>query len=146
MRVKYVLKKTETMRFNEKFVKGGDSSCWNWNGAKDWGGYGQFRGRKRMTTAHRWSYQTYVGPIPDGLVIDHLCRNPSCVNPKHLEAVTHRENTLRGVGPAAKNARKTHCKHGHEFNKENIYIQSGHRSCRECGRRRVREYRSRIAS
>jgi hypothetical protein len=86
-----------------------------------------------MIYAHRLAYQLLVGPIPEGLVIDHLCRNPPCQNPAHMECVTHRENTLRGASPHAMNARKTHCKRGHEFTFQNTYVDAkGCRSCLAC--------------
>jgi hypothetical protein len=123
--------------------------CWQWLGARGGSGsaYGVFGkgGRGNSGYAHRWSYEHFVGPIPDGYDIDHLCRNPTCVNPAHLEAVPHRENLRRGDTFAAANAAKTHCKHGHEFTEENTYItSSGSRSCRRChaiwerGRRALR--------
>jgi hypothetical protein len=90
--------------------------------------------------AHRFSYEAYVGPIGAGLHIDHLCRVRSCVNPKHLEPVTQRVNTLRGEGRAALQLRVTHCPRGHEYTPDNIYLWRGHRACRTCvlarGRRR----------
>lgn len=82
---------------------------------------------------HRWMYERMVGPIPDGLVLDHLCRNPPCCNPAHLEPVTERENTLRGMNPHARNARKTHCMRGHAFDEKNTAItKQGYRQCRAC--------------
>lgn len=80
------------------------------------------------------SHELHKGPIPEGLVIDHLCRNRGCVNPDHLEAVTQRENILRGEGLAAANARKTHCPKGHPYSGENLYVvpSSGRRQCRIC--------------
>ena len=108
-------------------------------------GYGCFNDGTRLTGAHRFAYELLVGPIPSDLHIDHLCRNPSCVNAAggHLEPVTQRENTLRGTGPAAVNATLTHCKNGHEFTEENTYIKTGRngkkmRECRAC-RRKPRE-------
>lgn len=71
--------------------------CWNWTGYRNRGGYGRYMHQKRMQLAHRVSYELLVGPVPDGLVIDHLCRNPSCVNPDHLEPVTNAENIRRGL-------------------------------------------------
>jgi hypothetical protein len=83
--------------------------------------------------AHRVLYRLVNGPIPIGAEIDHLCRNRSCVNPDHLEAVSHRENLMRSpIAPAAINARKTHCKYGHEFTQTNTYVSSGRRRCRLC--------------
>jgi hypothetical protein len=86
-----------------------------------------------------------VGPVPDGLVLDHFaCDNPPCVNPSHLRPVTHWENSSRGNSPAAVNARKTHCKNGHEFTPENTGTLHGYgRWCRECDRESSRKRRAR---
>lgn len=74
-----------------------------------------------------------VGPIPEGMDLDHTCRNRGCVNPEHLEPVTTQVNTLRGIGPTAENARKTHCKHGHPLEGDNLYVDpEGKRKCRAC--------------
>lgn len=117
-----------------------DTGCWVWQRQKDTNGYGRLRLNGRaggMTAAHRHYFESNVGPIPDGLEIDHLCRNRACVNPSHLEPVTKRENILRGGGTGAMNARKTHCVHGHEFTPENTDITiRGHRRCRICRRER----------
>src|SRR2546427_313621 len=87
--------------------------CHEWRGALVGDGYGQFSiGRKRIP-AHRFAYESSKGPIPKGLTIDHLCRNLRCVNPLHLEAVTLKENILRGTSFSAKRAKQTQCKHGH---------------------------------
>lgn len=112
-----------------------NGDCQIWDGARSGRRYGGLgRGAERRL-AHRVAYEQAHGPIPAGLEIDHLCRNPLCVNPDHLEAVTHRENVLRGVGPTALNARKTHCKRGHEFSPENTYRDpAGGRRCRQCAR------------
>ena len=114
--------------------------CWVWTVAKYENGYGQFWDGSRNVRAHRFSYELHRGPIPEGLQLDHLCRNPSCVNPSHLEAVTQRENILRGVGLGAQRARQTHCINGHEL----VYIPgSGRRRCRTCSREYVRRYEAR---
>ena len=87
--------------------------------------------------AHRLSYLIHKGPIRDGYEIDHLCRTPSCVNPDHLEAVTHRENSLRGLSPMALYAQRSHCINGHEFTPENTARYGSGRSCKQCNRDRV---------
>lgn len=138
-------------RFVSKIdVSGSGSDCWLWTGCLTERGYGLFwlRGNVR---AHRFSYETFVGPIPDGLVIDHLCRTRACVNPDHLEPVTDRENVLRGTGPTAKNARALTCQNGHEFTIENTYTRPGYgdRQCRTCrreeGRRRFQAVSAGVA-
>lgn len=109
------------------------SGCWLWTGSLNTGGYGQLMVRAGVNrTVHRLAYQLLVGPIPQGLQLDHLCRTRSCFNPAHLEPVQARTNVLRGVGPAAANSRKTHCKHGHEFTPENTYLVRTGRECRTC--------------
>lgn len=110
-------------------------TCWNWLAGKDWDGYGIFhdRGSRR---AHRWSYEQAHGAIPDALALDHLCRNPGCVNPEHLEPVTSRENTMRSpVAPAAINAAKDVCERGHDF----TVLASGRRVCRVCQAHHLRK-------
>lgn len=116
--------------------------CWVWMGGTSGKGHGKFYDDGRSQQAHRWSYETFVGPIPEGLVLDHTCRNRSCVNPLHLRPVTQLHNTLIGEGPTAKNRRKTHCKNGHEFTEENTLRRKdrpGHRECRECRNGRERQ-------
>lgn len=117
--------------------------CWLWGGLILNNGYGQFYVDSRQVLAHRYAYEDRVGPIPEGLVIDHLCRTPSCVRPDHLEAVTQQENVLRGRGLTARFARATHCVNGHEFTAENTLQRKGGRACRTCKNRRQREYTER---
>lgn len=123
-----------TERFWERIEK--TDGCWFWRGNISVWGYGIWQpGRGRSLRAHRVAYEAVVGPIPAGLVLDHLCRVKDCVNPAHLEPVTDRVNTLRGVGPSAINAAKTECKHGHPFTPENTRIDhKGKRVCRICDR------------
>lgn len=98
--------------------------CWLYAGYVNPHGYA----RTGNTFAHRAMYEAVIGPIPEGLVIDHLCRVRHCINPAHLESVTSRENTQRGY---KKN--KTHCVHGHEYTIENTVTDKiGRRNCREC--------------
>lgn len=125
-----------------------ENGCWMWTGnCHPETGYGRlWFDRHDDRLAHRLAYEWSVGPIPAGLVIDHLCRHRSCVNPSHLEPVTSAVNTMRGVGIGAINAAKTHCLRGHPFDSENTYvvkIYNGNlgRSCKECSRIRKRERR-----
>lgn len=117
-------------------------TCWLWTGGRGDYGHGVYHVTHRhQVRAHRYAYEELVGPIPDGLVLDHLCRNPPCVNPAHLEPVTQRVNTLRGATIPAANAAKTHCVNGHPFDEANTYIRpDGARSCRTCCRARTREW------
>lgn len=114
-------------------------ACWLWPKFRDRDGYGRAFFRGSTWLAHRASYESLVGPIPDGLTLDHLCRTRACVNPEHLEPVTRGENLLRGETLQGINSRKTRCVNGHEFTPENTYVtRSGHRACRACGRISVR--------
>jgi len=130
-------------RFESAYQKDATSHCWNWTRPLD-SGYGRFWFEGKTKLAHRISYEIYVGPIPTGLQIDHLCRNRSCVNPMHLEPVSLAVNVLRGIGITADNARKIKCKRGHPLCGENLRINvNGNRECKECQRDRVRQWRLR---
>jgi HNH endonuclease len=109
-------------------------SCWLWTGHIATGkGYGRIRVNGEYQKAHRVSYELFVGPIPDGLQLDHLCRVRNCVNPEHLEPVTNRENGLRGTSPIYENLKKTHCSKGHPLSGDNLYPRTdGGRRCRIC--------------
>ena len=111
------------------------SGCWLWTGAISDNGYGSFHNGHRTVGAHRYSFEHYVGPIPDGLVLDHLCRVTNCVNPAHLEPVTHAENIRRGYEAKA----QTHCKRGHDLLITARWTKDGRRDCRECDRIRKAE-------
>jgi hypothetical protein len=113
-------------------------TCWNWTGFRD-AGYGRFHVADEQR-AHRWSYKHFVGPIPKGLVLDHVCRNRGCVNPEHLRVVTTKENTFApgSRAPAKANAQKTHCPKGHEYTPENIGSNGlGGRACLACRKLRA---------
>jgi hypothetical protein len=106
--------------------------CWLYDGWLDGHGYGYTRYEGKSRRAHKLAYEELVGPVPEGLVLDHLCRVRNCVNPDHLEAVTTKVNLMRGFGHARKNAEKTHCVNGHEFTPENTYNDGIQRYCRAC--------------
>lgn len=112
-------------------------ACWEWTGAHTGGGYGATYKSGRQVVAHRIAYELLVGPIPEGLQLDHLCRNRGCVNPAHLEPVSQRVNLLRGDTVVARHAAKTHCDAGHPFDLFNTYWWHGARHCRACRRERM---------
>src|SRR6266568_8464909 len=112
---------------------GGADACWLWIAGMDNHGYGTFDIGQQKRRGHQIAWQLLRGPVPDGLELDHLCRVPLCVNPNHLEPVTHRENTLRGEGITAQQARRTHCPQGHVLAGHNLEPRrDGHRACRAC--------------
>lgn len=120
-----------------------ETGCWLWTGSLTNQGYGSMQVDGVGTTAHRAAYQALVGPVPEGLVLDHLCRNRRCCNPAHLEPVRQRENTLRSpIALGAINAAKTHCPHGHPYDDANTYVyhyrNTTVRRCRECARLRAK--------
>lgn len=119
--------------------------CWLYAGSITTRDYGVVYYDKQRYRAHRFMYEAIVGEIPDGLVLDHLCRVTRCINPEHLEPVTTAENNLRGVGAMAINARKTHCPAGHEYSESNTRIRNfdGARICRECHKAYCAKYRLR---
>jgi hypothetical protein len=110
------------------------SGCWFWLGHLGRLGYGQMKVCNQMWKAHRLVYTLFRGTIPVGAELDHLCRQRDCVNPDHLEPVTHRENILRGVGVASCCAKKTHCLRGHPLSGRNLIVadHGRRRRCREC--------------
>lgn len=110
--------------------------CWIWLGATQGKGYGTFSLAGKSQQAHRVAFMLIHGAFPlPNLTLDHLCHNRSCVNPKHLRIATHQENILAGNGQAAREARQTHCIHGHPFSKDNTMTKSnGGRDCRTCNR------------
>ena len=133
-----VVEEAAKARFWAHVHMGGPNECWLWTGVTS-KGYGLMGAGGRKYRVHRFAYELLVGPIPDGLVLDHLCRVRNCVNPAHLEPVTDLENILRG-----ERASKTHCIHGHEFTPENTSRNAaGHRDCLTCKRGRNARHRAR---
>ncbi len=131
---------TNEERFFKKVKK--TAYCWEWLGCKNSTGYGWFGMNKEMFGAHRASYELFIEKIPKDMTIDHICRNRSCVNPKHLRIMTQKENNAIGDSPPAINARKTHCIRGHEFTVKNTYITTdSYRRCRICFNMLLRRHR-----
>lgn len=137
--------RTAVDRFFEK-VSAKENGCWEWTAVTAGEGYGYFykgsvtKGEHGRVYAHRWSYEYHVGPIPEGLVIDHLCSNRVCVNPEHLEPVPQKVNVDRGEG----HGKETHCPAGHEYAGENLYITPrNQRQCRECKRQAWQRFKAR---
>lgn len=135
------MNKNDLYRFWSKVNKQGtwtdltNEPCWDWMASCNQDGYGHFVLDGKLVRASRLSYELAYGKIPKGLELDHTCHNPKCINPAHLEAVTHQENVIRGSmvrGPA------THCKYGHLLIGDNIYIYpgTGKRGCKICQNKR----------
>lgn len=136
-------------RFESKFAVEPNTGCWLWLGTVNANGYGVINLTVGERKAHRVSYEHYVGPIPAGLQLDHLCRQRCCVNPDHLEPVTNAENVRRGeCGRAGR--QKTHCDHGHPFSEHGGYKQWRHghrfRYCRKCSREQTAARRQKTSA
>jgi hypothetical protein len=115
-----------------------DTGCWEWTASIGSHGYGQVHYERKMHTVHRLLYMLLVGPVPEGLQLDHLCRNRPCCNPEHLEIVTHRQNSLRDTGAPAHNAKKIACPQGHPYDRTS---KRGYRFCSICTREYGKQYR-----
>jgi hypothetical protein len=132
--------------FEDKYRRlavAGENGCLEWTGPLSQFGYALFRTKRKNFRVHRWAYERFIGPIPEGKVLDHICRNRKCVNPHHLEPVTLVENLDRGIR-TNQNRDRTYCQHGHEFTPENTYYSGGKRACKTCHywrqRRKAKSY------
>lgn len=127
-------------------VRKDPDGCWVWVSTL-YDGYGRFRiDRRNRVYAHVFSYEIEYGMVPADRVVDHTCRNRACVNPEHLEAVSQYVNTLRGESPPARNARKRHCVHGHEFTEANTIWKNGRRNCRTCKKTRQAHLKKKVSA
>ena len=136
--------KNELLTFQKRIELDILTGCWIWKGGEKHSFYGYFKIKGKSKRAHRVSYEHWNGKIPEGLEIDHLCRVRRCVNPQHLEAVTHLENMRRAImSKGNQYTDKTHCKRGHEFNEKNTNYSNNKRNCRVCHKIRCRGYRER---
>lgn len=144
-----VAKKKPVLERAVSKIKVDEHGCWLWLGGKSGSGYGLIGAGGRNAPrhslyVHRVMYEAHVGPIPDGLDLDHLCRVRACVNPAHLESVTRSENLKRSPVIGAYQKAITHCPRGHAYEGENLYVKkNGNRQCRECNRERCRAQRAR---
>lgn len=141
------MRRPEAVRFWEKVHVRGRGDCWIWQATRDQNGYGMFKA-EHSTRAHQWSYRNLVGPVPEGFVLDHLCRTRSCVNPAHLEPVTSQENLARGWGRRLRNGMANECINGHPYTPENTYIHptSDQKICRTCSGESRARYAEKRAS
>ena len=130
-------------RFSKHVNIPDEHGCMLWTAARGANGYGRFglkvNERWRAFIAHRLAYEHFVGPVPRGLELDHLCRNRACINPTHLEPVTRWENIMRGQSVSAKHAAKTHCPRGHPYAGSNLRVTEQGRQCKACQREKYRE-------
>jgi hypothetical protein len=140
-------------RFWDRVIPEPNSGCWLWLGGTTKGGYGivAVDGRRAhlvQSTSHRWSYETFVGPVPAGLELDHKCNVPCCCNPRHLQAVTHAVNLARSQSISTIHANATHCPSGHPYDEANTYRnpRNGNRQCRICRRRHDQARRGKAAN
>lgn len=122
---------TQKERILNKSIPEPNTGCWLWTESLDSGGYGRIRINGVLVSSHRAAYRIFVGEVPSGMELDHLCRVRSCCNPDHLEAVTPKENVARGDLWKV-NGLKTHCPRGHEYSKNNTYSYKRKRNCRKC--------------
>ena len=129
----------------KKIDRDPETGCWFWLGSLSPKGYGRVSVQYQAYMAHRYVYERYRGKVPEGMELDHLCRVRDCVNPDHLEAVTHQENVARG-NAGKTNREKTHCNHGHPFDEQNTGYHKNNRGryCRECRRQRARAHYERV--
>lgn len=131
-------------RLLSKVEKDLETGCWNFTGSRLPSGYGILWNGKRPTGAHRISFQLFRGEIPLSMEIDHICNNRACVNPDHLQAISHKENILKSSALMGVNARKTHCKRGHPLDGENLHVTPlGARQCKACLRMHARNAKAR---
>lgn len=138
----FLLADIDEAKFWDRVSKCAEAECWEWVGSCRESGYGRLKVKGSWRAAHRVSYVLAHGDIPEGKVLDHLCRNRKCVNPAHLEAVDDKTNVLRGIGPSAVMAQRTHCDHGHPLDGDNLIIKKHRRVCRTCKKRWERNGRA----
>lgn len=143
-----IMGRTDTAELLQSYIRGRikinpRTQCWEWMLGSNPAGYGRCRVLGRAHMVHRLSYSAFNGEIPEGLVIDHLCKNPKCVNPSHLETVTNRENTLRGESPIGRTMRTNSCRRGHPYTADSTHIdRDGSRRCLVCKRNYKRPHRA----